>query len=256
MFSFLDPLLLPVHDLLAHLSPVLPAALAVVLITLAVRAALHPTNRRNQRLTMRRRELQPQITALREKHKDDPQALQRAVLELHRQEEVPMAPGCLSMLIQLPVFGMVYRLFTAPELAGQHNQLLDHTFLGVPLSERLTAAAPDQRWVFLALIGLTLAVAAFAAWQMRRHMAEDRAALAASQPRQQLSARQQEMADTMERATRMMPLMSFMTVLAVASVPLAAGLYLVTSSTWGLLERASLRRVRRAAAPAGRSQPA
>ncbi len=255
MFAFLDPLLVPVHDLLAHLSPVLPAALAIVLITLAVRAALHPTNRRNQRLAVRRRELQPRITELRARHKDDPQALQREVLALHKEEQVPMAPGCLSMLIQLPVFGMVYRLFTAPELAGRHNQLLDHTFLGVPLSERMAAAAPDQRWVFLALIGLTLAVAAFAAWQMRRHMAEDRAAQQALQPAKKLSAQEQQLAATMERATRVMPLMSFMTVMAVASVPLAAGLYLVTSSTWGLLERASLRRVRRATAPAGRGEP-
>lgn len=38
--------------------------------------------------------------------------------------------------------------------------------------------------------------------------------------------------------------MSFLTVTAVASLPLAAGLYLVTSTTWGLLERASLRRIR------------
>ncbi|AXH96158.1 membrane protein insertase YidC [Ornithinimicrobium avium] len=229
----------------------------IVLITLAVRAALHPTNRRNQRLAVRRRDLQPQIAELRKKHKDDAQALQREVMALHKEEQVPMAPGCLSMLIQLPVFGMVYRLFTAPELAGHHNQLLDHAFLGVPLSERMGAATPGQRWVFFALIGLTVAVAAFAAWQMRRHMAEDRAAQHAAQSATKLSAQQQQMADTMERATKVMPLMSFMTVMAVASVPLAAGLYLVTSSTWGLLERASLRRVRHAAAPAaGRSQPA
>lgn len=254
MFAFLDPLLVPVHNLLALLSPVLPAALAIVLITLAVRAALHPTNRRNQRLAVRRRELQPKIAELRKKHKDDAQTLPREMMALHKEEQVPMAPGCLSILIQLPVFGMVYRLFTAPELAGHHNQLLDHTFLGVPLSERMGAAMPDQRWVFVALIVLTVAVAAFAAWQMRRHLAEDRAAQQAAQPATTLTAQQQQMADTMARASKVMPLMSFMTVMAVASVPLAAGLYLVTSSTWGLLERASLRRVRRAAAPAARRE--
>lgn len=247
MFAFLDPLLVPVHNLLASLSPVLPAALAVVLLTLAVRAALHPTNRRNQRHNLRRRDLQPRIAELRERHKDDPATLQREVLALHKEEQVPVAPGCLSILIQLPVFGMIYRLFTAPELAGHHNQLLDHTFLGVPLAEQMSGADPGGRWVFVALIVLTLAVSGVAAWQMRRHMAEERARAAADRPGTKLSAQQQQMADTMERATRVMPLMSFMTVLAVASVPLAAGLYLVTSSVWGVLERASLRRIRVAA---------
>jgi YidC/Oxa1 family membrane protein insertase len=47
--------------------------------------------------------------------------------------------------------------------------------------------------------------------------------------------------------TKVVPLLSFFTVLAVSWLPLAAGLYLVTSTSWGLLERASLRRIRHAA---------
>lgn len=244
MFAFLDPILLPLHDLLAALSPALPAGAAVILLTLLVRLALHPLNRRTQHQAVARRELQPKIDALRERHKNDPQALQRATLDLHRQEGVPLAPGCLSVLVQLPVFGMVYRLFTASEIAGRHNQLLDHAFLGTPLSAHLATADAGQRWVFLALIGLTLVVAAFAAWQLRRHMAEDRALLPLPTSAREVSEQQQAVADTMEQVTRVMPLLSFGTVLAVSALPLAAGLYLVTSSTWGLLERASLRRIR------------
>ena len=246
MLSFLDPVLLPVHDLLVALSPVLPAGPAVILLTLLVRLALHPLNRRTQHQSVARRELQPRLDELRRRHKDDPQALQRATLELHREEGVPLAPGCLSALIQLPIFSLIYRLFTAPELGGRHNALLDHGFLGTPLSAHLATADPGARWVFVALIGLTLVVAAFSAWQLRRHLAEDRALQPAST--QQRSAQEQQLADTMEQVTKVVPLMSFLTVLAVASLPLAAGLYLVTSSTWGLLERASLRRIRHGAA--------
>ena len=122
------------------------------------------------------------------------------------------------------------------------NALLDHSFLGTPLSAHLATADPAHRWVFLALIALTLVVAAVAAWQLRRHLAEDRAL--APRSTQELSDQQRAIADSMEQVTKVMPLMSFLTVLAVASVPLAAGLYLVTSSTWGLVERASLRRIR------------
>lgn len=178
MFSFLDPVLLPLHDLLDALSPVLPAGAAVVLLTLLVRLALHPLNRRTQHQSVRRRELEPALAELRHRHRDDPAALQKAMLELHREQGVPLAPGCLTALIQIPVFGLVYRLFAAPEIGGEHNRLLDHTFLGTPLSQHLVTAASGQQGVFFALIGLTLAAAAFSAWQLRRHLAEDRAAAA------------------------------------------------------------------------------
>lgn len=244
MFRFLDPLLVPVHDLLAAIAPVIPAGVAVLLLTLLVRLALHPLNRRTQHQAVRRRELQPRLDELRATHKDDPKELQKATLELHREEGVPLAPGCLSALIQLPVFSLVYRLFTAKEIGGEHNQLLDHTFLGTPLSAHLLTADPGHRWVFFALIGLTLVVASFAAWQLRRHLAEDRAVSAASSQGKELSEQAQAMTGVMEQVTKVVPLMSFMTVMAVSSVPLAAGMYLVTSSTWGLLERSSLRRIR------------
>jgi YidC/Oxa1 family membrane protein insertase len=255
MFSFLDPVLLPLHDLLVALAPVVPPGLAIVLLTLGVRMALHPLNRRTQHQAVRRRELEPRLAELRARHQDDPQALQQAMLRLHREEGVPLAPGCLPMLVQLPVFGLVYRLFTAPELGGEHNRLLDHTLLGTPLSEHLLTVDAGHRWVFLVLVAVTLLVAAFSAWQMRRHMAEDRAVaerLAAARPtggKDQQTPQQQAVADAMAQVTRVVPLLSFFTVLAVASLPLAAGLYLVTSTTWGLLERASLRRIRHGAQP-------
>lgn len=250
MFSFLDPVLLPLHDLLDALAPVLHPGLAVVLLTLLIRLALYPLNRRTQHQAVRRRELEPQLAELRARHADDPQAMQRAVLELHRAEGVPLAPGCLSLLVQLPVFGLVYRLFTAPEIGGQHNRLLDHSLLGTPLSEHLLSVDAGHRWVFLVLVAVTLLVAAFSAWQMRRHLAEDRAAvahLAEARPavgKQSATPQQEAVAQAMEQVTKVVPLLSFLTVLAVSWLPLAAGLYLVTSTSWGLLERASLRRIR------------
>lgn len=254
MFAFLDPVLIHLHDLLAALDPWVPAALVVVLLTVALRLALHPMNRGMQRGTLRRRDLQPRLEKLRAEHPDDPQALQRATLDLYREEGVSPLPGCLPILIQLPVFSMVYRLFTAQEIDGQHNQLLDHTFLGTPMSDHLFTTGAGNHWVFLVLIALTLVVAAFAARQMRRHLAQDKAAAAAAReaagvPPAKLSDQQRIMQDSMEQMTKVLPLMSFLTVLAVVSLPLAAGLYLVTSSSWGLLERASLRRIGSSASP-------
>ncbi|ANS80019.1 Inner membrane protein translocase component YidC, long form [Serinicoccus hydrothermalis] len=245
MFAFLDPLLIHVHDLLAVLDEWLPPALVIILVTLAVRFALHPMNRGLARGTVRRRDLQPRIAQLRSEHQGDPRALQQAILELHREEGVSPLPGCLPILIQIPIFSMIYRLFNSPQIDGRHNELFDHTFLGVGLSDHLFTAGAGDRWVFFVLIGLTVLVAAFASRQMRRHMAQDRERLAALDPgaRERLTDAQRAMQDSMEQMTKVLPMLSFLTVLAVVSLPLAAGLYLVTSSIWGLLERASLRRI-------------
>lgn len=265
MFAFLDPALIHVHDLLTHLDPLVPPALVVVLLTLATRMLLHPMNRRNQRSMIARRALQPRLDALRDKHGEDQQAYTQAMLELHRSEKVPVAPGCLSIFIQLPVFSMVYRLFTAPTIAGRPNELLDHTFFGTPMSAHLLTADAGQRWVFFAIMGVALLVAGVAAWQLRRHLAADRERTRAGNTGRTLTPQQEAMQRSMEQVTGMMPFMSFLTVSAVAMVPLAAGIYLATSSTWGVLERASLRRmVTRAEAPGTtgvegaqeRSQPA
>ena len=245
MFAFLDPVLVHVHDLLALLDPWLPPALVVVAQTLVVRLVLHPLNRGTARGTARRRELQPRLAELRERHRHDQRAMQQAMMDLHREEGVSPLPGCLPILVQIPVLAMIYRLFTAPQIAGAENLLLGHTFLGVPLSEHLTSAGAGHLWVFLSLMGLTLFVAAVAARQMRRHLAQDRELTARLDPgaRDRLTDTQRAVQDSMEQMTRVLPLMSFFTVAAVAVLPLAAGVYLVTSSVWGLLERASLRRI-------------
>ncbi|KAA0930730.1 hypothetical protein FGF04_27775, partial [Streptomyces apricus] len=50
---------------------------------------------------------------------------------------------------------------------------------------------------------------------------------------------------------KVMPFMSFFTLLTVAFVPLAAALYVVTSTTWSAVERAVLYRDMPGAVPAG-----
>ena len=53
-------------------------------------------------------ELQPEIQALREKYKDNPQAMNKEVLMLYRKYGVNPMSGCLPMLLQLPVFIALY----------------------------------------------------------------------------------------------------------------------------------------------------
>lgn len=227
MFAVLDPFLLPVHHLVEGMSEWLPMPLCIVLLTVAVRLVMHPLNRATYRAGLHRRRLSPQIRQLQERHRTDPERLRRELMQLHTREEVSPAAGCLPTLLQLPVFAMAYRLFSAPHLGGQANALLHHTLSGVPLTAH-AATAGSGIWVF----GLLVAVAFVVGWltmrQTRAAMVEVAAPAGTDSPQAEVAA----------TVSRLVPLVSFGTVVAVVVLPLGTGLYLAASAVWTYLERA------------------
>ncbi|MFC9241195.1 YidC/Oxa1 family membrane protein insertase [Streptomyces decoyicus] len=245
MFGFLG-------DALAHgaeaLAPLFgPAAMAatIVLCTLGVRAALHPLARAAVRGEKARSALAPQMAELQRKHKGNPERLQKAMSELYAETGSSPLAGCLPTLLQLPVFFVMYHLFST---GG--GGLLDHTLLGAPLGGHWSEALADGG-VFgphgLVYLALFVVIAVVATWNFRRA----RATMAKTpQPAAGGSAAVPGMASM----AKVMPLLSFGTLITVAVVPLAAGLYMVTTTAWTACERALLQRDRgsddRDAAPA------
>ncbi|MCK0110801.1 YidC/Oxa1 family membrane protein insertase [Ornithinimicrobium sp. F0845] len=228
--SWLDPFLLPVHHLIDGTAQWLPMPLVIVLLTVLVRLVLHPLNRATYRATLHRQRIAPQLQEVRARHGKDRERLQRELLELHQREGVSPVAGCLPALVQLPVFFVVYRLFAAPEFAGQVNSVLEHTMLGVPMTAHLVTAGPGLP-VFVGLLTVSLVVAFLTMRQTRAYLVEP---AAGGDPRQA------EVAATMNR---IMPWLSFGSVFAVAVLPLGTGIYLVTSALWTLVERAAVRRM-------------
>ncbi|MEU9720629.1 YidC/Oxa1 family membrane protein insertase [Streptomyces sp. NPDC047976] len=153
------------------------------------------------------------------------------------------AAGCLPMLLQLPVFYLMYQSFSSG------GELLGHRLFAAPLGARWTGALEEggpfgaQGLVFL---GLFAAIAVVAAWSAVRGR---RAAAAAPVPvsvpvagkgkggQPALSAEQVE---AMRKVGGVLPLLSFGTLVTAAVVPLAAGLYLLTTTAWSVGERAWL----------------
>ncbi|MER6343235.1 YidC/Oxa1 family membrane protein insertase [Streptomyces sp. NPDC001595] len=226
-------------DLLQPLFHGSAAAAAIVLFTALVRLLVHPLSRAAARGQKARTRLQPQIAELRKKHGKDPERLQRAVLELHREEKVSPLAGCLPGLFQLPAFFLLYHLFSNSTIGGEANELLGHQLLAAPLGDRwadaLTGAGlfGEAGLVYLALFVLVTAVAAFNYRRTKIMMAANRIVPAAD-PEQPVPG--------MGAITKVMPFMSFFTLITVAVVPLAAALYVVTSTTWSAVERAALYR--------------
>jgi len=54
--------------------------------------------------------IQPRVAEIREKHKDDKEAMNRELMNLYRTFKVNPLGGCLPMLLQLPVFLALYNL--------------------------------------------------------------------------------------------------------------------------------------------------
>ncbi|MFG2528063.1 membrane protein insertase YidC [Streptomyces sp. NPDC048516] len=235
MFGFLGDALAHGAEAIAPLFGSAAMAATIVLCTLGVRAALHPLARAAARGEKARTALAPQLAALQRKHKGHPERLQKATSELYAETGSSPLAGCLPTLLQLPVFFVMYHLFST---GG--GGLLDHTLLGAPLGGHWSEALAHgglfgpRGLVYLALFAL---VAAVATWNFRRA----RATMAkAPQPAAGAGAALPGMASM----AKVMPLLSFGTLITVAVVPLAAGLYMVTTTTWTACERALLQRDR------------
>ncbi|MFF7752569.1 YidC/Oxa1 family membrane protein insertase [Streptomyces sp. NPDC007971] len=226
-------------DLLQPLFHAFAAAAAIVLFTALVRLLVHPLSRAAARGQRARTALQPRIAELRKKHAKDPQRLQKAVLELHAEEKVSPLSGILPSLLQLPAFFLLYHLFSSSSIGGESNGLLSHELFAAPLGGRWADALADggvlgaAGLVYLGLFVLVAAVAVFNYRRSRAMMAKNPLPLPAGEG---------EQVPGLGAVTRLMPFMSFFTLVTVAVVPLAAALYVITSTTWSAVERAVLYR--------------
>ncbi|MFJ9536417.1 YidC/Oxa1 family membrane protein insertase [Streptomyces sp. NPDC101225] len=226
-------------DLIQPLFGATAAAAAIVLFTALVRLLVHPLSRAAARGQKARTALQPQIAELRARHKNDPQKFQQALLALHAEEKVSPLSGCLPGLLQLPAFFLLYHLFSNTTVGGERNGLLDHRLFAAPLGGRwadaLAGGGPfgPAGLVYLGLFAVVAAVAAFTFLRVRRTTAAPATADGVALPEQVPGA---------AAIGKIAPYLSFFTLVTVAVVPLAAALYVVTSTTWSAAERAVLHR--------------
>ncbi|MBI1311752.1 membrane protein insertase YidC [bacterium] len=86
-----------------------PYGIAIIMLTVIVRGCMFPISKKQALSAKRMKELQPQLTELREKYKDDRQALAQAQMELYRKANFNPLAGCLPVFLQLPIFIGLYR---------------------------------------------------------------------------------------------------------------------------------------------------
>ena len=81
---------------------------AIILLTVLVKVVFYPLSLKSMRSMKAMQTLQPQLTALRNKYKSDPQRFQREQMELFRKHAVNPMGGCLPMVVQIPIFYALY----------------------------------------------------------------------------------------------------------------------------------------------------
>jgi YidC/Oxa1 family membrane protein insertase len=95
--------------------------LVIVLITVIIKMIFWPLTAASTRSMKRMQALAPEVAALKEKYKDDPQKFTAKQWELWKKNKVSPMGGCLPMLIQTPVFiGFFTMIRSAIELRGAH----------------------------------------------------------------------------------------------------------------------------------------
>jgi YidC/Oxa1 family membrane protein insertase len=91
--------------------------LAIILLTVLVKALLYPLTAKSMASMNEMRKLQPEVEKIKQKFGDDKEKLNLAVMQLYQQHKVNPLGGCLPMLIQMPIWFALYAtLQTSVEL--------------------------------------------------------------------------------------------------------------------------------------------
>jgi YidC/Oxa1 family membrane protein insertase len=253
-----------VSGLTGVLTPVLggvAAVAAIIVFTVAVRAILVPLSFRAMRGQAVQVRLAPQLQALRARYAKQPERLQREMTALYKREGTSLFAGITPLLLQWPLLSVVYILFRSPQVAGKPNLLLSHDLFGVPLGMHWLSGAGAGSLQGLVFLGV-FAVLAGLCWLSARLSRLMTAAQATATPPQVApgkdggSGKRASGQGTPARAAGsgkpagaggavpagtpgwLVRVLPYLTVAFAAFVPLAAGVYLVTSVAWSLGERA------------------
>ncbi len=109
LISLFESIMVFIHDDLVGGS----WGLAIIGLTIVIRAILVPLTFRQLKSMQTMQALAPQISALKEKYKDDKQRQQQEIMKFYQENKVNPLASCLPLVLQIPVFiSLFYMLRT------------------------------------------------------------------------------------------------------------------------------------------------
>jgi YidC/Oxa1 family membrane protein insertase len=108
-YGFLTVVASPLFWLLSKIHSVVNNwGVAIILLTVLIKAAFYKLSATSYRSMAQMRELAPRLQAMKEKFGDDRAKMQAGMMELYKKEKINPMGGCLPILVQIPVFISLY----------------------------------------------------------------------------------------------------------------------------------------------------
>ena len=111
--------------------------IGIILLTIIVRAAMWSLSFSQQKSMREMQKFQPEMKRIQDRYKSDPQLMQQKMMEFYQKHHFNPMAGCLPLLIQMPIFILLYSALISPQfisLAGDSHflfiQRLDATLQG------------------------------------------------------------------------------------------------------------------------------
>jgi len=202
--------------------------LAILLLTVMVRGAMFPLSRKQAVSAQKMQVLQPEMKAIAEKYKTEPEKRTKATQDLWRKHNYNPAGGCVLVFIQIPIFMGLYRSLATDV------ELRQASLFGTAIRWCSNLAAPDmfydwsqllpaflttpEGWLGPFLNLFPLATIGLFLWQQKLFMP----------PAVDEQGKMQQ---------QVMKYMMFFMALMFFKVPCGLCLYFIASSLWGIAER-------------------
>jgi YidC/Oxa1 family membrane protein insertase len=128
---------------------------AIILLTVVSKVLFYPLTVKSMRSMKAMQALQPQINALRNKYRSDPQRLQKETMDLYRANKVNPMGGCLPMIAQIPIFYALYLALSVSVDLQNATFLCFGSIFGVNFWI-CDLASHDPTYVLPILMGITM----------------------------------------------------------------------------------------------------
>ena len=86
---------------------------SIVILTIMIKALFFPLSAASYKSMARMKEVQPRLLQMKEQYKNEPQKLNKAMMEMYRKEKINPLGGCLPVVVQIPVFISLYWVLLA-----------------------------------------------------------------------------------------------------------------------------------------------
>ena len=120
-WSFIRPISKGVLYSLKEIHKVVPNyGVVLIIFSFLVKLIVYPLTKKSYQSTAAMQTIQPEVSALRDKYKNNPQKLNQATMQLYKEKGVNPLGGCLPMLLQMPLLLALFQVFrTTIELRAE-----------------------------------------------------------------------------------------------------------------------------------------